>query len=190
MEFAMTTSKHTTQSAPTLSQSIVLVGLMGCGKSSIGKRLAKRLDVKFIDTDNAIEAAAGCTITQIFKSKGEAYFRKIELKTISALLDEAPCIIATGGGAYIQDAIRSRIKEKALAVWLSTEFDVLLDRVSRKKTRPLLEQGDKAEILRKLMNERTPIYEQADITVESSSGPHNIVVKQIMDAIEAFEEKR
>lgn len=185
----MTSVQENNISIPTLSQTVVLVGLMGCGKSSIGKRLAKQLHVPFVDTDHAIEAAAGCSITDIFKHKGEAYFRELELKTISDLLDQPPCIMATGGGAYIQAPIRKKIHEKAMAIWLKANFDVLLERVSRKKTRPLLEQGDKAEILRKLMDERTPIYEQAEIVVESSTGPHHLAVNQILNAIADYQTK-
>lgn len=166
-----------------LKKTVVLVGLMGCGKSSVGKRLAERLKVPFIDSDHVIEERAGSSITQLFEAKGEAYFRELEYEVLSGILNGQPSILATGGGAYIQERIRELIHEKAVAVWLNAEFDILLERVSRKKTRPLLEQGNKAEILKNLMDVRYPIYANADIVVASGNGPHSIVVNKVVEEL-------
>ncbi len=166
-----------------LPQSIVLVGLMGCGKTSVGMRLAKRLGLPFKDTDHEIEVQVGCSISMLFEVQGEDYFRKRELEVIEQLLAGTPCIIATGGGAFIQEPVRTLVKEKALSVWLRAELDVLLERVSRKRNRPLLERGDKADILRQLMEVRYPIYAEADVTVDSNPGPHIAVVDQIIETL-------
>lgn len=168
-----------------LHKTVVLVGLMGCGKSSIGKRLAERLDVPFIDSDTEIETKAGCSISEIFATQGEAHFRALEHGTIAGILTKAPCILATGGGAFIQENTRELIRQNAVSIWLNAGFDVLLERVSRKKTRPLLEQGNKAEILKNLMDVRYPIYEKADIMVSSSTGAHSIVVNKVLKALES-----
>lgn len=166
-----------------IPQSVVLVGLMGCGKSSVGIRLAKRLGLPFKDTDHEIEAQVGCSISMLFEVQGEDYFRKREFEVVERLLSGPPCVIATGGGAFIQEPIRTLVKEKGLSIWLRAELDVLLERVSRKRNRPLLERGDKSEILRRLMDERYPIYAEADITVDSNPGPHIAVVEQIVETL-------
>ncbi len=163
-----------------INKPIVLVGLMGAGKTSVGERLAKRLDIPFIDADQEIEKESGCTITEIFSIFGEDYFRKLEEKVISKLLDQPPHVLATGGGAFMNERVRNIIKERAISIWLRAELDVLLERVERKNTRPLLETGDKREILEALMKKRYPIYSEADLVVDSSNGPHYKVVDEII----------
>lgn len=166
-----------------LQRSVVLVGLMGAGKTTIGKRLASVLDMPFIDSDNEIVEAAGCSISDIFEIYGEQVFRDLEQRVMLRLLAAAPSIIATGGGAYINPAIRQAVGEQAISVWLKAELDVLLDRVSRKDTRPLLKTGDKREILGRLMQERYPVYEQANIVIDSNAGHHETVVEHVISAL-------
>ena len=170
-----------------LTKPIVLVGLMGAGKSTIGRRLATALGLNFIDSDNEIVEAAGCSIADIFESYGEAIFRDLEQRVLLRLLGSEPCVIATGGGAFIQPAIRTAIKEKSISIWLKADLEVLLDRVSRRDTRPLLKTGDKSVILSKLMEERYPIYAEADITIDSNAGMHEDVVGNIMRALREVE---
>lgn len=159
---------------------------MGCGKTAIGTRLANQLSLPFFDLDHEIEALLGHSVSDIFEKYGEPHFREAERKIIARLLGGPPCILASGGGAFIQDDIRRLIKERAISVWLKADFDVLLERVSRKKTRPLLERGNKAEILRQLMEKRYPIYAEADITVNSSSGPHLTVVERVVEQVKEY----
>ncbi len=163
-----------------LDKAIVLIGLMGCGKSSIGRRLADEIGIKFFDLDLEIEKAEGLTVTEIFKKHGEEYFRQKEEEIVQDIVSHELCVLATGGGAFINDKIRTLIKAKTTSVWIKVGFDILLERVSRKNTRPLLEKGDKAEILKNLMDKRYPIYEKADIIVDSAEDDHMIVVKKIM----------
>lgn len=170
----------------TLTKPIFLVGLMGCGKSAIGSRTAKLWELQFYDMDKVIEQEEGLTVTQIFEEKGEAYFRQKELELTERLIKLPPCIIATGGGAFMNENIRSLIQKNAISVWLKADYEVLLERVSRKKTRPLLEQGNKAEILRSLMEQRTPYYEQAHVTVMSDNRPHKAMIKQLKKNILQF----
>ena len=164
-----------------IEKTIVLVGLMGAGKTSIGKRLAKNLELEFRDSDREIEEKMGCSIAEIFESFGEPYFRKIEQETIENLLKtKPPHILATGGGAFVNPETRAIIKEYGTSVWLRAELNVLVDRVSRKNHRPLLEKGDKSEILGQLIEQRYPAYTEADFVVDSDSGPHYKVVEQII----------
>lgn len=164
---------------------LVLIGLMGAGKSTIGRRLAKEIGWRFVDSDEEIETAAGCRITDIFSIHGEPIFRDLEKRVIARLLGEEPLVLATGGGAWMQAPVREIIKEKATSVWLRAELEILTERVSRRDHRPLLETGDKREILERLMRERYPIYEEADVIVDSSVGPHEQVVTRVIDALEA-----
>ena len=177
----------TTGSPPTpailFKKPIVLVGLMGAGKSTIGRRLAGVLDLPFVDADHEITEAAGCTIADIFETYGEAIFRDLEQRVLLRLVGGPPCILATGGGAFINPEIRKAIKEKAISIWLKADLDVLLERVSRRDTRPLLKTGDKGAILARLMEERYPIYAGADITVDSNAGLHETVVDTIVKAL-------
>lgn len=163
---------------------LVLIGLMGAGKSTIGRRLAKTIGWKFVDSDEEIEAAAGCSIADIFAIHGEPIFRDLEKRVITRLLNEGPVVLATGGGAWMQADVRAIIREKATALWLRAELEVLTDRVSRRDHRPLLETGDKRTILKRLMDERYPIYEEADLIVDSSDGPHERVVERVIAALE------
>ncbi|RIA55886.1 shikimate kinase [Dichotomicrobium thermohalophilum] len=167
------------------SRSLVLIGLMGAGKSAIGRRLGKRLGLRFVDADKEIEAAAGKTINEIFADHGEAYFRDGERRVIARLLSEGPIVLATGGGAYMNAETRAEISDKGLSIWLKADLDVLMERVSRRDTRPLLKAGDPREIMQRLMGERYPVYAGADITIESRNVPHEIIVEEIVDAIAA-----
>lgn len=166
-----------------LTRPLVLTGLMGAGKSTIGRRLAKALDLPFVDSDVEISEAAGCSISDIFEIYGEEIFRDLEHRVLLRLLGGAPCVLATGGGAFINPAIREAIQEKGISVWLKADLDVLHERVSRRNTRPLLEQGDKREILGRLMEDRYPLYSQASIIVDSDQGAHELVVERIISAL-------
>lgn len=166
-----------------LRKPVVLVGLMGAGKSTIGRRLGQALGLPFVDSDTEIVEAAGCSISDIFESYGEAIFRDLELRVMLRLVGGEPCVIATGGGAFVNPQIREAVKQRAISVWLKADLDVLVERVSRRDTRPLLRTGDKGEIMARLMQERYPIYEQADICIDSNAGLHEAVVDQIMSAL-------
>lgn len=163
-----------------LKRSIVLIGMMGCGKTAIGSRLATKLELPFIDLDAEIEKNEGMTVSKIFEKHGETRFRELELSTIEDILESKLCVLATGGGAYMNENVRNIIKKRGTCVYIRADFEVLLERVSRKNTRPLLENGDKATILKELMDERCPIYEDSDIIVDSSAGEHSIVVDDII----------
>jgi len=167
------------------TRSIVLIGLMGAGKSAIGRRLAKRLGLPFVDADKEIETAAGKSINEIFADHGEDYFRDGERRVIARLLSNGPIVLATGGGAYMNAETRAEVAEKGVSIWLKADLDVLMERVSRRDTRPLLRAGDPREIMQRLIDERYPVYAGADITIESRNVPHEIVVEQIVDAIDA-----
>lgn len=166
-----------------LKKPVVLVGLMGAGKTTIGRRLAQQLDMEFIDSDQEICEAAGCDISDIFDIYGEDAFRDLEKRVMKRLLNKKNCVIATGGGAFIQEHIRTQILDKSIAVWLRAELDVLLERVSRRDTRPLLRGGDRKSIMKRLMDERYPIYEQAHLTVDSNDGAHETVVDKIIEEL-------
>lgn len=167
-----------------LTRTIALVGMMGVGKSSVGRRLATRLGVSFRDSDSEIESAAGCSINEIFDRYGEAAFRDGERKVITRLLAMPPQVLATGGGAFIDDEIRAAIKTCCVSVWIKAPLELLVDRVSRRNTRPLLRHGDLRENVERLLKEREPIYAEADITVESEDGPHGLQVDRIIKALE------
>lgn len=163
---------------------LVLVGLMGAGKSTVGHRLAKRLGWEFVDSDEEIAAAAGCSIADIFSIHGEPIFRDLEKRVITRLLNRGPIVLATGGGAWMQPNIRTLVQEKGTSLWLRAELEVLLDRVNRRDHRPLLESGDKKTILTRLMDERYPVYALADVTIDSGRGPHERVVDHVVAALE------
>ena len=162
---------------------LVLVGLMGAGKSTVGRRLAQRLQLPFVDADSEIETAAGMTITDIFDRFGEPYFRDGERRVIARLIDGTPKVIATGGGAFINDETRALILDQAIAVWLDAAPDVLADRVRRRDSRPLLRGRDPAQALAELAVIRNPFYAMAPIRVESVAAPHDATVNAIMKAI-------
>jgi shikimate kinase len=169
-----------------LSKPIVLVGLMGAGKTTVGVRLAKTLGLPFIDSDQEIEKSTSCSISDLFFYAGEEYFRQAEKKVVLQLLALGPSVIATGGGAFLNPGIREAIQESAVSVWINATLSVLVDRVSRRNVRPLLEQGNKAEILQNLIETRYPVYQLADITVNSDKGPHNIIIRDIIAQIEKY----
>jgi shikimate kinase/3-dehydroquinate synthase len=162
------------------TRSIVLVGLMGCGKSSVGKRLAAKLSQHFVDADEEIEKAAGKTINDIFSDHGEAHFRDGERKVIARLLASGPQVLATGGGAYMNVETRAKIHEGGIAVWLKAELPVLMRRVLKRDTRPLLRNGNPEATMKALIEARYPVYAKADITVESRDEPHDIIVSEII----------
>ncbi len=163
---------------------IVLVGLMGVGKSTVGRRLAGILGRDFVDADDAIEEAAQRKVSEIFEEFGEEYFRAGERRVIARLMDEHSGVIATGGGAFVDDETRALILENAIAVWIDCDIDTLVERTSRRNTRPLLRTGDPKEILSRLYAEREPYYSQAQVRVESVDGPHHDTVRRIIEAID------
>lgn len=165
--------------------SLVLVGLMGVGKSTIGRRLAARLGLPFVDADDEIEKAAGMTIQEIFDKLGEPAFRDGERRVIARLIDGTPKVVATGGGAFVNEQTRALILERATAIWLDADLDVLVNRVSRRDGRPLLKGRDARSVLTRLAQERTPFYEQAPIRIKSSDTPHDATVDAIVKAIGA-----
>jgi shikimate kinase len=166
-----------------LNRTVVLVGMMGAGKSAVGRRLATRLGVEFRDADSEIEAAAGCSVSEIFARLGEPAFREGERKVIARLLGDAPHVLATGGGAFCDPDTRARIKDSALSIWIKAPLEVLVARTGRRDTRPLLRNGDPREILERLLAERTPLYAQADLTVDSEDGPHQASVEKIVTVL-------
>jgi shikimate kinase len=167
------------------SSSIVLVGLMGCGKSAIGRRLAAGLGLPFVDADEEIERAAGKSISEIFADDGEPFFRERERMVIARLLSEGPRVVATGGGAFMNEDTRANIRASGISVWLRAELPVLMRRVGKRDTRPLLKQGDPETVMKKLMETRYPVYEKADITVESREVAHEVIVGEIVEALQA-----
>jgi shikimate kinase len=156
------------------ARSIVLVGMMGAGKSSIGRRLAGRLGIPFVDADTEIESAAGMTIPEIFAKHGEPYFRAGEARVIARLLEQGPQVLATGGGAVMDAHTRALIRDKGVSVWLKADVDVLLKRTKRRGDRPL------ADRIKELMPAREPLYAQSDITVQSRDEPHDVIVDEII----------
>ena len=164
-------------------KTIALVGLMGVGKSSIGRRLALALDLPFRDADTEVETAAGRTISEIFETFGEQAFREGERKVIARLMDEGPFVLATGGGAFINDDTRALIKAQAVSVWLKADLELLARRIGRKDTRPLVRGKDPLEVLTELAAVRDPIYAQADIAVETSDTPHQVAVEAVLRAL-------
>jgi shikimate kinase len=161
-------------------RSVVLVGMMGAGKSSIGRRLANRLGIPFVDADSEIEKAAGMSIAEIFSAHGEPYFRAGEARVIARLLDGGPQVLATGGGAFMNPETRAGIRAKGVSVWLRASLDVLSRRIKRRGDRPLLKTADPADTLRRLIDERYPVYAEADLTVESRDVPHDTIVDEIV----------
>jgi len=164
------------------SRSIALVGLMGCGKSSIGRRLAHRLALPFVDADDEIEKAAGKSISEIFADHGEQHFRDGERKVIARLLTAGPQVLATGGGAYMDPVTRENVKLSGLSVWLQAELPVLLRRVMKRDNRPLLKQ-DPEGVLRRLIDVRYPVYAEADIVIQSRDVPHDVIVGELVMAL-------
>lgn len=171
-----------------IDRPVVLVGMMGVGKSSVGRKLANLLHRSFVDADEEIERAAQMSIPEIFEQYGEAYFRDGERRVIARLMDDAhrSSILATGGGAFVNAETRQLILDKAIAVWLDSDIDTLVERVGRRDNRPLLRQGDPREILTRLRAEREPAYSQAPIHVISTAGPHSRTVAKVLKGIDAW----
>jgi len=168
------------------SRSIVLVGMMGAGKSSVGRRLAARLAIPFVDADSEIEKAAGMSIADIFARHGEADFRGGEARVIARLLEGGPQVLATGGGAFMNANTREAIRTKGVSIWLKADLDVLMRRLSKRRSdRPLLQTGDTEQTLRALLAEREPTYAEADLTVHSREVAHDAIVADIMTALAA-----
>lgn len=163
-----------------ISKTIVLVGLMGAGKTTVGRRLAKRLGLEFVDSDFEIEKAAQMTVGEIFETYGEEDFRAGERRVIARLIDGDIKIIATGGGAFINAETRALIKEQSISIWLDASLDILVERTARRDTRPLLQVENPRSVLENLLNERSPIYGEADMKVQSCDGPHETVVDAIV----------
>ncbi len=165
-------------------RSVVLVGMMGAGKSTIGRRLAARLHLPFQDADAEIELAhAGMTIPEIFASHGEPYFRDGEARVIARLLDNGPSVLATGGGAFMREETRTRIRDKAVSVWLKADAETIMKRVKRRADRPLLQTADPAATIGRLIEERHPVYQLADITIASRDILHERIVEECMAAL-------
>ena len=169
--------------SPLRARTITLVGLMGVGKSSVGRRLANALDLPFKDADVEIEAAAGRSIPDIFAEMGEPAFREGERRVIARLLENPPHVLATGGGAFMNDETRALIKERSISVWLKADLEVLVRRVSRKDSRPLLSGKDPLAVLTELAEKRYPVYAEADITVETGDTAHLVTVDQVIRAL-------
>ena len=168
---------------PPPARTVALVGLMGAGKTSIGRRLAQRLGIPFLDADAEIEAAAGSTIEDIFQRHGEAFFRDGERRVIARLLDQPTHVLATGGGAFMDPTTRALLKAKAITLWLRADLELMLSRVSRRNNRPLLKQGDPRLVLERLMAERYPVYAEADVTVDSLDGPPEATLDGVLAAL-------
>jgi len=166
-------------------RSVVLVGMMGAGKTSVGKRLAAKLGLPFVDADAEIEAGAQLTISEIFERFGELYFREGERKVIARLLNGGPLVLATGGGAFMNATTRQNIAKYGVSIWLKPSFDILLARVRKKSNRPLLKTADPEQTLRRLLEERTPTYALADFTIESLDASHDTVVDAILRRLDA-----
>ena len=162
---------------------VVLVGMMGAGKSTIGRRLAARLRLPFVDADSEIEAAAGMTIPEIFEIHGEPHFRDGEARVIARLLESGPAVLATGGGSFMREETRRRIGDKAVSIWLKADADIIMRRVKRRADRPLLQTTDPAATVSRLMTEREPIYGHADITIASREVPHDKIVDECLAAL-------
>ena len=168
-----------------VDRTIVLVGLMGAGKTAVGKRLARRLALPFIDADHEIERAAGCTVTEIFQYWGEPAFRDCERRVIRRLLTDGRQVLSTGGGAFMDPETRALVLDQSIAIWLRADLEVLLTRTSRRNTRPLLNDGDPREILTALMAKRHPIYAQAHLVVDSTEDSIDHTVDQVVAALVA-----
>jgi shikimate kinase len=189
-ETATTPGPGTSQEAEIISalgtRSVVLVGMMGAGKSTIGRRLSARLHLPFLDAYTEIEAAAGMSIPDIFETHGEPHFRDGEARVIARLLDGGPAVIATGGGAFMREETRSRIRDKAVSIWLRADADIIMKRVKRRADRPLLQTVDPAATVGRLIEEREPVYRQADLTIWSRDVPHEKIVDECLDALHGW----
>ena len=172
--------------APYVQRTVALVGLMGAGKSTVGRRLAQRLGRRFHDSDDEIERAAGMSVADIFAIHGEAEFRRGEKRVLERLLEGPPHVLATGGGAYLDPETRLLLRQKAVTVWLCADLRTLWKRVARRGHRPLLKAPNPRDVLSKLLDERSPIYSEADLTVDSKDGPHDVVVDDIIARLQSW----
>jgi shikimate kinase len=195
MEMARTSESTTTEAAEPeearvtrrlAGRTIVMVGMMGAGKSSIGRRLAARLGLPFVDADTEIEQAANATISDIFETHGEAYFRDGERRVIQRLLDGSPKVLATGGGAFVNPETRAAIRAAGVSIWLKVDRDLILHRVKRRSNRPLLKTADPGVVIDRLLQERNPIYAEADIHVQSRDVAHDVVISDILAALDGW----
>ncbi len=168
------------------ARSVVLVGMMGAGKSTIGRRLAARLRLPFLDADTEIETAAGMSIPDIFETHGEPHFRDGEARVIARLLDGGPTVLATGGGAFLREETRERIRRKAISIWLKADVDTIMRRVRRRADRPLLQTADPVATVERLVGEREPFYRSADLTIWSREVPHEKIVDECLEALHAL----
>src|SRR5215468_2435999 len=166
-------------------RSVVLIGMMGAGKSTIGRRMAARLRLPFLDADTEIETAAGMSIPDIFETHGEPHFRDGEARVIARLLDSGPSVVATGGGAFMREETRNRVRERAVSIWLKADADVIMKRVRRRSDRPLLQNADPEGTVSRLLGEREPVYETADLTILSRDVPHDRIVDECIEALHA-----
>jgi shikimate kinase len=186
-ETASTTGASASQDAELAAalgtRSVVLVGMMGAGKSTIGRRLSARLRLPFLDADSEIEAAAGMSISDIFETHGEPHFRDGEARVIARLLESGPVVLATGGGAFMREETRSRIRDKAVSIWPKADADVIMRRVKRRADRPLLQTADPAATVGRLIEEREPVYAHADLTIWSRDVPHERIVDECINAL-------
>lgn len=164
-------------------RSIVLIGLMGAGKTTVGRRLASRLHLPFVDADHEIEEAAGKSIPEIFEEHGEQYFRDGERRVIDRLLQDGTRVLATGGGAYMNAETRDAIARNGIALWLKADFDLLMKRVRRRSNRPLLKNANPESVMRRLIDERYPVYALSDVVVESRDAPHDQIVTLCLEAL-------
>lgn len=178
--------KNSTPHPLKLPKSVVLVGLMGAGKTCIGTRLAARLGIPFVDADTEIERAAGCSVADIFDLYGEAEFREGERRVIARLLRGQVQVLATGGGAFMDTATRQEIRSRAICVWLRASLDLLVSRTGRRNDRPLLRNGNRRETLARLIEERHPIYAEADLVIDSARESPDITVDRLVEALEKF----
>jgi shikimate kinase len=177
------TEPDTFVTALEIRRPIVLVGLMGSGKTKIGRRLATALSLPFFDSDAEFETAAGCTVSEYFALHGEPAFREGERRVIGRLLDGVPCVLATGGGAFLDPETRAKVKEKGISIWLKADLDLLVRRTANRDHRPLLKQGDPKKILAKLIEVRYPVYAEADIHVDSADVPPDVTLANVVAAL-------
>jgi shikimate kinase len=166
-------------------RSVVLIGMMGAGKSTIGRRMAARLRLPFTDADTEIEAAAGMSIPDIFETHGEPHFRDGEARVIARLLESGPAVVATGGGAFMREETRGRIRDKAVSIWLKADAEIIMKRVRRRSDRPLLQNADPEGTVNRLLGEREPVYGTADLTILSRDVPHDKIVDECIEALHA-----
>lgn len=183
-------SKQKTRLKLPRGRSLVIVGLMGAGKTCIGRQIAQYFDVPFVDADREIEEAAGCCVADIFELYGEAAFRDGERRVIKRILESDACVLATGGGAFMNEETRDMIAKTGTSLWLKADVEVLIKRTSGRKHRPLLNQGDPAKTLRKLVDERYPVYKQADLTVETRDESLEATVRRVVNALKKLSNEK